>query len=163
MRPRPEKVCGSWYETTRARLQDDFPEFLPQAIWGSFVAFTLFGLVQLFSQLSCGALRYGPSLYWLGELTYILLSFAAKANMGFVVLAEVLLSDRFVGFFMVPAEGSWNYNFMGVRHSIGIRYGLKLANPLGFYDEKHRPAHFLNFTAMESDGDANVDHDNMFA
>tara|TARA_X000001036_G_scaffold87277_1_gene79353 strand:+ start:143 stop:1270 length:1128 start_codon:yes stop_codon:yes gene_type:complete len=83
------------YETTRARLQDDFPEFLPQAIWGSFVAFTLFGLVQLFSQLSCGALRYGPSLYWLGELTYILLSFAAKANMGFVVLAEVLLSDRF--------------------------------------------------------------------
>ena len=83
------------YESTRARLQDDFPEFLPQAIWGSFVAFTLFGLVQLFSQLSCGALRYGPSLYWLGELTYILLSFAAKANMGFVVLAEVLLSDRF--------------------------------------------------------------------
>ena len=83
------------YEATRARLQDDFPEFLPQAIWGSFIAFTLFGLVQLFSQLSCGPLRYGPSLYWLGELTYILLSFAAKANMGFVVLAEVLLSDRF--------------------------------------------------------------------
>ena len=79
----------------------------------------------------------------------------------------MLLSDRFVGFFMVPAEGSWNYNFMGVRHSIGIKYGLKLANPLGFYDEKHRPAHFLNFATMESDdsklGDANVDLDNAFA
>ena len=83
------------YETTRARLQDDFPEFLPQAIWGSFIAFTLFGLVQLFNQLSCGPLRYGPSLFWLSELMYVLLSFVAKANMGFVVLAEVLLSDRF--------------------------------------------------------------------
>ena len=25
----------------------------------------------------------------------------------------MLLSDRFLGFFMVPAESSWNYNFMG--------------------------------------------------
>lgn len=25
----------------------------------------------------------------------------------------MLLSDRFLGFFMVPAQGSWNYNFMG--------------------------------------------------
>ena len=29
---------------------------------------------------------------------------------------QMLLSDRFLGFFMVPATGSWNYNFMGVRH-----------------------------------------------
>ena len=26
---------------------------------------------------------------------------------------QMLLSDRFLGFFMVPAQGSWNYNFMG--------------------------------------------------
>ncbi|ETE55934.1 hypothetical protein L345_18357, partial [Ophiophagus hannah] len=25
---------------------------------------------------------------------------------------QMLLSDRFLGFFMVPAQGSWNYNFM---------------------------------------------------
>lgn len=25
----------------------------------------------------------------------------------------MLLSDRFLGFFMVPAQGSWNFNFMG--------------------------------------------------
>jgi hypothetical protein len=24
----------------------------------------------------------------------------------------MLLSDRFLGFFMVPGQGSWNYNFM---------------------------------------------------
>lgn len=26
---------------------------------------------------------------------------------------QMLLSDRFLGFFMVPAQASWNYNFMG--------------------------------------------------
>ena len=26
---------------------------------------------------------------------------------------QMLLSDRFLGFFMVPAQGPWNYNFMG--------------------------------------------------
>lgn len=26
---------------------------------------------------------------------------------------QMLLSDRFLGFFMVPTQGSWNYNFMG--------------------------------------------------
>ena len=26
---------------------------------------------------------------------------------------QMLLSDRFLGFFMVPNQGSWNYNFMG--------------------------------------------------
>jgi len=26
----------------------------------------------------------------------------------------MLLSDRFLGFFMTPLQGSWNYNFMGM-------------------------------------------------
>ena len=26
---------------------------------------------------------------------------------------QMLLSDRFLGFFMVPSQSSWNYNFMG--------------------------------------------------
>ena len=26
---------------------------------------------------------------------------------------QMLLSDRFLGFFMTPLQGSWNYNFMG--------------------------------------------------
>ncbi len=42
---------------------------------------------------------------------------------------QMLLSDRFLGFFMVPAEGSWNYNFMGVKHSPTMRYGLQLGVP----------------------------------
>merc|ERR1712072_837878 len=27
---------------------------------------------------------------------------------------QILLSDRFLGFFMVPSDDVWNYNFMGV-------------------------------------------------
>ena len=65
---------------------------------------------------------------------------------------QMLLSDRFLGFFMVPAQGSWNYNFMGVRFESDIKYELQLANPKEFYHEVHRPSHFLNFSASE-DGD----------
>jgi PROCT (NUC072) domain len=28
---------------------------------------------------------------------------------------QMLLSDRFMGFFMTPDVGSWNYNFNGVK------------------------------------------------
>lgn len=41
----------------------------------------------------------------------------------------MLLSDRFLGFFMVPDDDRWNYNFMGVNHSVGMKYSLKLDNP----------------------------------
>ena len=39
----------------------------------------------------------------------------------------------------VPDTASWNYNFMGVKHSPGMRYGLKLANPREFYSEVWSP------------------------
>ncbi|KAG5176712.1 NUC071 domain-containing protein [Tribonema minus] len=71
---------------------------------------------------------------------------------------QMLLSDRFMGFFMVPDDERWNYNFMGVSHSAGMKYRLKLANPKEFYAEVHRPSHFLNFTAMETD-EAGVEAD----
>eukprot|EP00940_MAST-03C_sp_MAST-3C-sp2_P002707 g2707.t1 len=78
---------------------------------------------------------------------------------------QLLLSDAFSGFFMTPAEGSWNYNFMGVKHSRNMKYDLKLANPLEFYHEIHRPQHFLQFCSMEAD-ETNAplaDHDDLFA
>eukprot|EP00095_Tigriopus_kingsejongensis_P012219 maker-scaffold3155_size9965-snap-gene-0.1 protein:Tk12219 transcript:maker-scaffold3155_size9965-snap-gene-0.1-mRNA-1 annotation:"pre-mrna-processing-splicing factor 8" len=65
---------------------------------------------------------------------------------------QMLLSDRFLGFFMVPSQGSWNYNFMGVRHEASMKYELPLRNPKEFYHEVHRPAHFLNFASLEDDG-----------
>lgn len=62
---------------------------------------------------------------------------------------QMLLSDRFMGFYMVPDVGSWNYNFNGVKLNVNASYGLKLANPREFYHEVHRPVHFLEFSNME--------------
>jgi len=77
---------------------------------------------------------------------------------------QMLLSDRFMGFFMVPDEQSWNYNFMGIKHSLGMKYGLRLDNPKEFYHEVHRPAHFLSFTSTEEpDAAAAADREDHFA
>eukprot|EP00177_Eucheuma_denticulatum_P001723 GFKZ01003086.1.p1 GENE.GFKZ01003086.1~~GFKZ01003086.1.p1 ORF type:complete len:2461 (-),score=311.25 GFKZ01003086.1:326-7555(-) len=57
----------------------------------------------------------------------------------------LLLSDQYIGFFMVPDAGSWNYNFMGLKYTAQMSYGLQVGNPKEFYDETHRPKHFLNF------------------
>ncbi|KAK4267570.1 hypothetical protein QN277_024332 [Acacia crassicarpa] len=62
---------------------------------------------------------------------------------------QMLLSDRFYGFYMVPDNGPWNYNFMGVRHASGMKYGVKLGTPREYYHEDHRPTHFLEFSNME--------------
>jgi len=62
----------------------------------------------------------------------------------------MLLSDFFLGYFMIPDNGSWNYNFHGLKHSVGMKYALKLENPKEFYHESHRPTHFLNFSSMEA-------------
>lgn len=34
---------------------------------------------------------------------------------------QLLLSDRFMGYYMTPDAGSWNYNFMGVKHSPAMK------------------------------------------
>jgi len=71
---------------------------------------------------------------------------------------QMLLSDRFKGFFMIPEDNIWNYNFMGVKHSAGMDYAIKLGIPNEFYHESHRPSHFLTFAAME-EGEQAADAD----
>jgi len=63
---------------------------------------------------------------------------------------QMLLSDIFLGFFMVPEGGIWNYNFMGVKHNLSMKYNLTLDHPKEFYDEAHRPSHFLQFAQIDS-------------
>ncbi|KAM5578739.1 pre-mRNA-processing-splicing factor 8A [Rosa sericea] len=75
---------------------------------------------------------------------------------------QMLLSDRFLGFYMIPDNGPWNYNFMGVKHTQGMRYGIKLGTPREYYHEDHRPTHYLEFSNME-EGDTVVgDRDDTF-
>ncbi|EFC49814.1 splicing factor Prp8 [Naegleria gruberi] len=62
---------------------------------------------------------------------------------------QIILSESYMGFFMVPDEGSWNYFFMGYGHTENMEYGVTLGVPKEFYHEVHRPHHFLNFSMME--------------
>jgi len=56
----------------------------------------------------------------------------------------------FKDFFLIPEGGlSWNYNFQGVKHNVGMDYTLKLETPEPFYAECHRPQHFLSFVQLE--------------
>ena len=48
----------------------------------------------------------------------------------------------------------------GVRHASSMKYDLELATPKEFYHELHRPAHFLNFSSMES---VDADFEDKFA
>jgi pre-mRNA-processing factor 8 len=43
---------------------------------------------------------------------------------------QMLLTDKFLGFFMVPeGDGVWNYNFMGAKHREDMKYTLTIDNP----------------------------------
>ena len=67
---------------------------------------------------------------------------------------QLLLSDRILGFFMVPAGGtSWNYNYMGVRHSPGMNVRYQLGNPEQYHSLAHRPSHALDFAQDDRDND----------
>ena len=63
--------------------------------------------------------------------------------------APLLLSERFLGSVLVPAQdGVWNYNFQGVRFSDKMTYQLLVVpSPLPFFAEEHRSNHFVSFNA----------------
>ncbi|KAK4747215.1 hypothetical protein SAY87_026252 [Trapa incisa] len=76
---------------------------------------------------------------------------------------QMLLSDRFLGFYMVPDNGPWNYNFMGVKHTTSMRFGMKLGTPREYYHEDHRPTHFLEFSNLEEGDTVEGDREDTFS
>ncbi|CEI92409.1 Putative U5 snRNP complex subunit Spp42 [Rhizopus microsporus] len=74
---------------------------------------------------------------------------------------QILLSDRFLGYFLVPSD-VWNYNFMGAQFSANMNYKLVLDVPKEFYHESHRSAHFMNFSS-ETETAAEADIEDAFA
>lgn len=87
----------------------------------------------------------------------------ANYSPSFYTKTQMLLSDRFLGFYMVPASGSWNYNFMGMKHTPDMDWAIKLDNPKTFYDEAHRRNHYLKFSSMEEGGSRQqVDREDLF-
>ena len=58
-----------------------------------------------------------------------------------------------MGFFMVPDNVVWNYNFNTLGVVSNLKYTLVPGNPKEFYHESHRPGHFLRFIKQEDDED----------
>lgn len=77
------------YRLNMELLADLVPPFAQWSVLSGFVFYTCFGLVQLTLQL----LTFGPSLYWIGEIVYLVLSFTAKANFGVVIVLNSLMED----------------------------------------------------------------------
>lgn len=61
----------------------------------------------------------------------------------------MILSDWFLGFFKIPHNGPWNYNFMGVRHAASMKYDMKIGMLREYYHQDHCLIHFLEFCNME--------------
>ncbi|KAK3374853.1 pre-mRNA processing splicing factor 8 [Podospora didyma] len=75
---------------------------------------------------------------------------------------QLLLSEKFRGFFLVPESGKWNYSFMGSAFG-GLEkkpVNVKLDTPMPFYSDQHRPIHFSSFNELE---DIWVDRQDNFA
>lgn len=62
----------------------------------------------------------------------------------------------------VPDSGPWNYNFMGVKHTAGMKYAMKLGTPREYYHEDHRPTHFLEFSNLEEGEAGEGDREDTF-
>ncbi|AAS50980.2 ABR207Wp [Eremothecium gossypii ATCC 10895] len=77
--------------------------------------------------------------------------------------AQLLLSERIMGNFLVPKSGIWNYAFMGAGFNRELRYELSLDIPLGFYDEQHRATHFLQFNEVAADDTLEAEQEDLFS
>lgn len=51
---------------------------------------------------------------------------------------------------------------MGVKHTPSMKYGVKLGTPREFYNEDHRPTHYLEFSNMEVADIAEGDREDTF-
>ncbi|ORM40251.1 Pre-mRNA-processing-splicing factor 8 [Babesia sp. Xinjiang] len=74
-----------------------------------------------------------------------------------LIPVQVLVSDKYKGFFLVPADDAWNYNFMGAKHSLHMQYQLQVEVPRPFYDPVHRPLHFIQFAQANEVRDSELE------
>lgn len=79
------------------------------------------------------------------------------------VHAQLLLSDRIMGNFMIPSEDMWNYSMMGAAFNAELDYNLELGIPIEFYNELHRPVHFLQFNQLTGNEELEAEQEDLFA
>jgi len=74
---------------------------------------------------------------------------------GFFEKIEMWLAERYLGYFLLPKDGIWNYFLLNMNKYLSQdnrSYDLELGNPLEFYHQKHRPGHFLQWNKTENAG-----------
>lgn len=65
------------------------------------------------------------------------------------VHTPLILTEKFKGYTMVPETDVWNYSFVSNTFDSEEEYKLKIDQPLGFFNELHRPIHFDAFSKLE--------------
>jgi hypothetical protein len=79
-----------WSNKAALRETDEeWPDFVDYSVYGSLVLFSMFGVTQLVQQWH----PYGPSWYWAGEASYVVLSFTAKAFLVWLATFNALTPD----------------------------------------------------------------------
>jgi len=117
-----------------------------------------------FTPGSCSltAFKLTPKGYEWGRDTYKKNVTPQGYQTDFYQRVSLLLTPKYLGFFMVPDEESWNYNFQGIKHSENMKFGVTLGIPKPYYDEAHRSMHFMKFTTMEDKADLDEKQEDFF-
>ena len=79
----------------------------------------------------------------------------------FFTQLPVVIAESYSGWFMVPVGVEWNMNFQGLKLDDMDSYDVELGHPAPFYDQRHRPNHFLQF-ATDMEATASIDYEDNF-
>jgi len=74
--------------------------------------------------------------------------------------AQLLLSDRISGFWLVPEDNRWNWSFMGAKFDPTAKYIVGPGHPAPFFAPQHRPDHFRAINIDE--GEVAADREDAF-
>lgn len=66
---------------------------------------------------------------------------------------QLITTDSIKGFFYTPQDDLWNFVFLGTLWNPRAKSYMKVAFPLHFYHDLHRPVHFLSFNNIETNED----------
>lgn len=88
-----------------------------------------------------------------------------------VPCSSFVLDDITLILIIVDVIGSWERStdrgtttLMGVKHTMSMKYSVKLGSPKEYYHEKYRPTdHFLELSNMEEADIAEEDREDNFA
>ena len=75
---------------------------------------------------------------------------------------QLILTDTYMGLFLVPESQEWNYNFMSSAFTNSMNYSLKIDVPKVFYDMAHISPLIASYTGMASADDGADDHDELW-